>query len=1055
MLVAPKTLDKLRQIESIYQERIYEPVLALECCYFETDAHLRAVPGSEAPWRPCPPGLSWGKAWGSAWFVAEARIPEFLAGRPVYLCARTGAVEALFWLDGKPSGLFNFDPFVRSRGDHRAQLICEAADPDRVYRLAVEGYAGHPTPGSQPMERPETQDIYPPTFVRRFDRMELCTRNEAVNDFVLDLRALNQLSVALPAESFRKGSVDAALARVFEVVVRSPEDAPRETWLASLAAAREIIRPLLACHNGDSAPFAGLIGHSHLDSAWHWTLDEAIRKCARTSSNALGLMSRYPEYRYIQSSALHLEWMRRHYPAIFAGIGERIREGRWEPNSGVWVEPDVNLVGGEALVRQFLWGQRYTQAHFAYRSDTFWLPDSFGYSAALPQIMLGCGVSFFLTTKLTWNESNPFPYDTFWWEGIDGSRVFTHFNDIHCAPDPATLINKLHGSGPKDFRVVENCVRHKDVNDRRLISYGFGDGGGGPDPQMIEIARRCVDLEGCPRAGHVSVSGFMGELRGRTPGAPVFRGELYVEGHRGTLTQMHEIKRRNRKAELALREAEFLLARGGAKRRRDSREALNALWETLLVNQFHDILPGTSIAEVHDRAIRELGEVIAGAERLGREAVEVIRDAGDKASVTMINSLSWTRNTAVLALNSERVPQGPGITTQMVTTPWGDRRVVVEGLELPPLGTRTLACAKAVAHETPGPFAWDGECLQSPCVRVRFDPSGGLASVVDVASGRELRSPGGLALNTFLFGEDVPAAWDNWDIDADLDCKLKPVLRLESREVAARGPLQFRVRQRFAFGQSSLLQDVVFHAGSARIDFETMIEWSEKHRFLATLFPLNLCVPGARHEIQFGHLERTTHRNFSEDRARFEVSQHKWTDLSENRFGVALLNDCKYGVSVRGSDLRLSLHKGGCHPDPRGDAGRHVCSYALVPHEGGFRAETVVRPAYELNVEPTVIGGGLGGNAGSLLVVDAPNVVVETVKPAEEGEGIVIRLYECERSACRARLTFPASVQKVFETNLLEETPREQLIEAGAVELAFRPFEIKTLLLVNAPFPSA
>lgn len=1051
MLVAPKTLDKLRQIESIYLARIFEPVIALESVYFETDAHLRAVPGPESPWQPCPEGTPWGKAWGSAWFLAEARIPAPLAGEPVYLCARTGAVEALFWLDGEPAGIFNFDPFVRSRGDHRAQLICGAADPHRMYRLAVEGYAGHPTPGSQPWERPETQDIYPPTFVRRFERMELCVRNEAVNDFVLDLRTLNQLSAALPSDSFRKGAIDAALVRVFEAVVGSPDDAPREAWLASLSDARAIMKPLLACRNGDTVPFAGLIGHSHLDTAWHWTTDEAIRKCARTGSNALGMMARYPEYRFIQSSVLHLEWMRRHYPSIFQGIRERIREGRWEPNGGAWVEPDVNLAGGEALVRQFLRGQRYTREHFDYRSDTFWLPDSFGYSAALPQILQGCGISFFLTTKLTWNESNTFPYDTFWWEGIDGSRVFAHFNDIHCAPDPASLINKLHGSGPKNFRTTENCIRHKDVNDRRLISYGFGDGGGGPDPQMVEIARRCVDLEGCPRAGHVSVSGFMTELREQAPAAPVFRGELYVEGHRGTLTQMHEIKRRNRKAELALREAEFLVARSDAKQRRKGREVLQALWDTLLLNQFHDILPGTSIAEVHDRAIRELGEVIEKAGHLGQEAAGTTRDERGPGVITLFNSLSWTRNDAVLALKPGLVPQGPGITTQIVETPWGELRVVLEGLELPPLGARTFDCGLATA-ESPGPFAWDGECLQAPCVTVRFDPSGGLASVVESGGHRELCAPGGAALNTFLFGEDVPSAWDNWDIDADLELKLKPVLRLESREVAARGPLQFRVRQRFSFGQSSLVQDVVFHADSARIDFETVIDWKEKHRFLAALFPLNLCVPSARHEIQFGHLERTTHRNFAEDRARFEVSQHKWTDLSENRFGVALLNDCKYGVSVRGSQLRLSLHKGGCHPDPRGDAGRHVCSYALVPHEGGFGAETVVRPAFELNIEPTVVRGSLGGNAGSLIGVDAPNVVVETVKPAEEGEGIVVRLYECERSGCKAKLAFTPGVQMVFETNLLEENARELAIEAGTVELAFRPFEIKTLLLVSSQY---
>jgi alpha-mannosidase len=716
----------------------------------------------------------------------------------------------------------------------------------------------------------------------------------------------------------------------------------------------------------------------------------------------------------------------------------------------VWIEPDVNLAGGEALIRQFLAGQTFTRRYFGYTSDTFWLPDSFGYPASLPQIMRGCGIRNLLTTKLTWNESNTFPYDTFWWEGVDGSCVLTHFNDIHCAPDPETLINKLHGTGPRDFRVVQNCVRHKDVNSRRLISYGFGDGGGGPDAQMIEMARRCRDLEGCPRAEHTTVSAFMQNLAQHAVAAPRYVGELYLEAHRGTLTQLHEIKRRNRQAEGALREAEALLVLAGERVPVGLGARLAAAWSTFLPNQFHDILPGTSIPEVHDRAIAELGRVVEDARAVASDSAAVCVKAVGDQSWTVFNTLGWVRDEVWLTGYPPDVRvAGEGMESQSVETPWGERRLFVSGLQVPALGSRRLVLQPIAHAAVADPFEWDGRVLKAPHLTLRLSDQGALESVLLHAGQRELAAAGELPLNTFLFGEDVPAAWDNWDVDADLALKLKPVLQLTERAVVSRGPLQFRLRQTYTFGQGSrLVQDVVVHAGQARIDFDTVMYWCDPHHFLATVFPLSVRAPSARHEIQFGHLERPTHRNTSEDRARFEVCQHKWTDLSENRFGVALLNDGKYGVSVLGGHVRLSLHKGGCHPDPRGDQGDHVCTYSLVAHEGGFCVESVVRPAYELNVPVTAVPGRMVDAGESLFTMDAPNVVVETVKPAADGRGYVIRLYECERQSTRVSLRFARPPAEVILTNMLEEEPQPVPVQEGAVALAFRPFEIKTVRVI-------
>jgi alpha-mannosidase len=363
------------------------------------------------------------------------------------------------------------------------------------------------------------------------------------------------------------------------------------------------------------------------------------------------------------------------------------------------------------------------------------------------------------------------------------------------------------------------------------------------------------------------------------------------------------------------------------------------------------------------------------------------------------------------------------------------------------MGGRSFSLVLSAISQANDPFVWNGHEVTSPHLAVRFAEGGGLSSVRMIDSGRELAAGNTIPLNTFLFGEDVPAAWDNWDIDADLQLKLKPELSLVDQCVAARGPLQFRLRQTYTFGRGSrLIQDVVVHARHTRIDFETLIEWRESHRFLSVVFPLAVHAPSARHEIQFGHIERPTHVNTSEDRARFEVCQHKWTDLSENRFGVALLNDGKYGVSVRRGTIKLSLHKGGCHPDARGDAGDHMVTYSLFPHNGAFAAESVVRPAYELNITPTMLDGAV--SSSSLLTVDAPNIVLETVKPAADGRGYIVRLYECERQATRTTVRFARSPVDVWTTNLLEEQSQSVPIREGAVELDFRPFEIKTIRVI-------
>jgi len=1026
MLTDRRIFGKVEQIEQRYAELRFEKVADVPVEMGETREHFRQVPGrgAKVKWRPARPGTEWGGSWITAWFRGRVRLPRACHGRKVFVRARTGG-ETLFFVDGEPRGVFD--------GHHPVVMMTRRGAAGRTYQLGFEAYAGHTFPGWNPHQEP----IVVERRSRSFDGIELLLEREDVTGFVFDLRVLRQLMHTLDENSLRRNRIAAGLAEVYALVDAMPEETEESSWRPKLAQARNVMRPLLASKNGPTAPLIGLIGHAHLDTAWLWPLAETWRKCARTFSSALGLMEQYPEFLFIQSAPCHAEIVRKEYPALFERIKKMVAAGRWEPNGGMWVEPDCNLPSGESFVRQLLVGQSATREMFGYTADTLWLPDVFGYSAALPQILRSCGIEFFCTTKISWNDTTRFPYDTFVWKGIDGSSVIAHYNATHCWPDPQTLASQW------------NWVQHKDVQDRRLCAFGFGDGGGGPMAEMCEVARRLEDLEGCPRARYTTVGDFMKGVRDELTTLPEWSGELYLELHRGTLTSVARVKRGNRKAEMALREAEFLATLAALRGAKYPAAEVLEVWKTLLTNQFHDILPGSSIAEVNDEAIATFEQCIAEANEIALSALKTIAGPLRKRSkkLLVVNSLSWDRSGQ---LTLDGVPEGmrpadPDIKAQWIEDVEGNRKLAVDGLTLPALGAAVLELAPS-GTTGDSPFKVMANSIHTPHARVRFDKIGRIVSFVDKASGREIVKPGG-ALNTLWIGEDIPEAWDNWDIDADQRLKMRVEERLVRRAVVANGPLQLRIRSEHELGsRSRLVQDMVFHATTPRVDFETVVDWAEKHTLLKAGFGLDVLADFARHEIQYGHVERPTHRNRPADRARFELCAHKWTDLSENGFGVALLNDCKYGVSVFGSDVRLSLLKSGTHPDPRGDEGRHVFTYALLPHACGFSVESVVRPAYELNVPPTVFPVRPGTQGfGGLLSLDAPNVIVEAVKWAEKGKAFVVRVYEAGKSGGEVNVRFSVPLKSVSQTSMLEENPRPLPLRGGAVRFFMRPFEIKTL----------
>jgi alpha-mannosidase len=1047
MLLDPKIPGKIAHLETTYQALRFEAIASLPMEIAETLEHFRAVPPESAGlvWRGVAAGDRWGDNWTTAWLRGHVTIPESLGGRTAFLRAETGANETMLLVDGRHRGVFD--------SNHPVRLLAMSAVAGRRHEIHLEAYAGHSFPGTQPFDEPivvasgASQDggTRITRGCRTFGRVELVVEREIVSAFVFELRALRQLAQAQGENSLRRGRIQAALQHIYEAVYAKPQEVAEEQWIAGLEAARGVMRPLLELKNGPTSPWIGIVGHSHIDTAWLWPVKETWRKCARTFSSILSLMDQYPEFQFTQSAACHADAMRRLYPEIFQEMQRRVKEGRWEINGAMWVEPDCNIPSGESFVRQCLVGQRATREMFGVTSDTLWQPDVFGYSAALPQILRQSGVEFFCTTKLGWNDTNRFPYDTFVWQGIDGSTVLSHFNLIHCWPDPETLARAW------------NEVQHKDVQDRRLMTFGYGDGGGGPQAEMIEMARRVGDLEGCPKAGYSTITEFMTGVRDQLPDLPRWVGELYLELHRGTLTSIAPIKRFNRKCEFALRDAEFTSALAsflhGAVY---PSEALLDAWKKLLLNQFHDILPGSSIAEVNDEAIATFEQCLSEAHALRDEALAVLAGGGGEG-ILLGNSLSWTRTGEVelAGLPAGIAPFGEGVAAQEVEGVDGQKTLIVTGVAIPALGYCVLPTARlADGHrvlpttrigDAPSPFVVSDDTVETPFAKVRFNGAGQIASFFDRTSRRELVTQGGL-FNRFLLGEDVPAAWDNWDIDRDQRLKLQPQETLVERSVVADGPLQLRIRQQYRIGKDSLLtQDIVFHADTARVDFDTVVDWREKYQFLKAGFAVDVLAETARHEIQFGHVTRSTHDNTSQDRAQFDVCAHKWTDISENDFGVAFFNDSKYACTIKEGEYRLSLLKSGRHPDPRGDEGRHRFAYALMPHQGGFSVESVVRPAYEFNLPPVAMASLASEAEFSLAMVDAPNVIVESVKLAEDGEGFILRLYEAGKTGTYAKIAFGLQVRAVSETNLLEENPQPLDVSGNAVQLYFRPFQIKTL----------
>ena len=1014
------------RLDRVLRERIrpatYAATLPLELAVWHVPGEpVQVTQALTAIYEPFATGTRWGPPWSTSWIRATGEVPSGWAGRRVEAVIDLGFVgdwpggqaEALVRdLDGKPiKGVAPQNQYVpianpAAGGEPVGLLIEAAANPD----ILAGGF--RPTPLGDRLTAGD-EPLY------TFRRADLAVLDEDVWHLSLDIDVLSELMRELPTEGPRRHEILRALERALDVLDLTDVS-------GTAAAARAQLSGVLARPAHASAHKIHAVGHAHIDSAWLWPQRETIRKTARTFANVTALAADYPQFLFACSQAQQYAWVKQHYPEVYQRIQEAAKAGQWLPVGGQWVEADGNLPGGEALARQLIHGKRFFLAEFGMECQGVWLPDSFGYTAAYPQLARLAGMRWFLTQKISWNQTNRFPHHTFWWEGIDGSRIFTHF-------PPADTYNGTF-EGAELSRAVRNYAE-KGGGTRSLLPFGHGDGGGGPTREMLERARRLHDLEGSPRVHITSPDTFFAAALEEYPDAPVWSGELYLELHRATYTTQARTKAGNRRSEHLLREAELWAASAAVHAGFDyPYDELDRLWKVVLLHQFHDILPGSSIAWVHREAEATYLQIAHDLEVIIADAAAALLGDGDR----------------VWVLNAD-----PRDRSEVVEAPAAAYVTVPSHAAVP----MDDAIAQPSASVTAGDTAAE-KWLDNGLVRVTVDADGLISSVRDLVAGREVLAPGSRG-NLLQLHTDLPNYWDAWDVDRHYLRQVSDLTAADSVTVTEPGPLSAAVRIERSVGQSRIVQTVRITAGSRRVDILTELDWHEQERFLKAAFPFDVHADRTAAEIQFGHVFRPTHTNTSWEFARFEVCAHRWVHAGEPGYGVALLTDSTYGFDAgratrddggTTTTVRLSLVRGPRSPDPEADQGPHRFAYTLLP---GATIADAVAGGYALNLPLRVVRGAAGPGPAPLVASDGDGVAIEAVKLADDGSGdVVVRVYEClgGRSAATLRPGFPVAAVQV--TDLLErplDVPAAGEAPAvgadGGVALRLRPFQVLTLRL--------
>jgi alpha-mannosidase len=1050
----PLHFDKLNQLTRTLKSYIYRDTVPLETWRIcDNLPYNTPLPADGDPlWRDLQPGELWGTRMSWAWLVTDVVIPPAFAGKPVALHLELDPLtsdpagsmftfpEALVTVDGVDTPPQAINPI------HPEVLLAEHAEPGTL-RAVMACFTGVSQPGDHRVWLKVADVVW-------IDR--------DVEGLYWDARVLLDTIAALPADAPERGIYLRHLNEAFQTINwLNPPDA---AFVESVREARALLQARVYDQPADDnpaipRPVVHAMGHAHIDVAWLWPLRVTRGKAARTFSTALALMEQFPAYTFTQSQPHLYKMVSQDDPALFKRVKARIAEGRWNATGGTWVEMDTNIPSGEALVRQFLYGMRFFERELGARPEVLWLPDVFGYSAALPQIMRLAGIRYFFTAKLSWNGYTKYPYDTFWWEGVDGSRVLTH---LATTPETMGTLGKDYSTynaalTPRDMVATWTRYQQKDANHHLAVSYGLGDGGGGPNRDMVERRARMENLAGLPKVIHSTAETFFHALEAAAADdLPRWVGELYFQLHRGTYTTQSRTKRFNRTSEILLHDAEALASILHLLKIAYPHDALRAAWETVLLHQFHDILPGSSIRDVYEDAehdYAQMQETISGVvDETLAELAQHIRYDQDMQGFAVFNTIGATLGGPVeVTLPGSGPVEIVGPSGRIRPFQWLDeseRRALLIPNSVPDYGHKAYIVRPAAQNGT-GPVAGavtaEPTRLENNLLRAEFDSKGNLLRLYDLENFRDVLTLG-TAGNQLWAYVDRPHEWEAWDVEPygqDQGWRLEP----ESSRLIENGPVRAALEVVYHFNKSQVVQCISLTAGQRLLAFETAVDWHERHTMLKVHFPLAIRAMNATYEVQFGTVERPTHQNTAWDQARFEVPAQQWADMSEAGYGVSLINDCKYGYSTQDHVLTLSLLRSTTHPDPEADQGAHQFTYALYPHAGDWRQGTILQ-AKRLNdplrAQPVSGSGTWLPVVFGLVKCETPSVMIDTVKKAEDADSLIVRVYEAHGGRVTTTLAFAIPVESAEEVNLLEEPVGPVDVMVDTLRFSLSPYQIRS-----------
>ena len=970
-------------------------------------------------------GDSWGSNWERAWFHIFGKVPQNWQNKFVVARIDLGGEALIFDKDGTPLQGLSVHSIWGANFRRDRFEISENAQGGEKIDLWIEASAGQ----LFGLQLEKDKGLIPPekygNHIAKVNDVVLGIFRKDIWHFYLDCFVLNDLMQALPEKSVHRARLLNTLNQAIDCFDVNSESVKKSC---------DLLTPELQKRSSASDLKTRAVGHAHLDTAWLWPLSETIRKCARTFSSQIDLIEKYPGYIFGASQPQHYAFTKKYYPALYEKIREKVTEGKWEVQGGMWVEADCNIISGESIVRQILHGKNFFKDEFNKEIKNLWLPDVFGYSAAMPQILKKSGLDYFITQKISWSQFNKFPYHTFVWRGIDGTEVITHFppeDDYNSQLKPAKL------------KYAEENFQEKAFLDEFLTLFGIGDGGGGPTEEIIETGLRQKNLEDCPQVEFGNAQEMLDRLAQKKGHLPIWVGELYLEMHRGTLTTQAYNKKMNRFLELKLRELEILYS--ALPLQHYPSEKLDEMWKKLLINQFHDIIPGSSITPVYEDSLNDYKFLSKQADQLSKKVGELLFKKNQN-SLCLVNTLSYTYSKPVELPESWKnfeIFDESGKTIKVQN----ERNRPVALLNISPLSVKTLNCGSKLKSEKiilPN----ENYVLENDLIRYEFDKKGFLCSAYDKEAEKQILSKDQFG-NVLSLYEDRPVNWDAWDIDIYYEKQLIENAQLKSQKWLCKGEVRQGIRQALITGNSKITQNIYLASNSKRLDFETEVDWQENHKMLRVSFGVNVFFDSATFEIQYGHVRRNTHRNTSWDMAKFEVAGHRFADLSDHQYGVALLNDCKYGYKVLDNIIDLNLLRSPTSPDPKADRGLHNFTYSLLPHVNEMIESNVLSEAAQLNQPPAVFEGMKKNDFTIPCSLDSEEVVLEVFKKAEKEDALILRFYEPKGKNTLVNLKFKKMNMTVFETDLMENNFKELEIKNSCVNLQFSPFEIKTIKFKN------